>query len=113
MALRKQRARVRASVAVLRDGKRETVYVENVSEGGLGLQGLAGLRVGEIICIHAKGAVFDAEIRWVDGQSFGVRYHEGQNAGELQRFLSTLPRMTSGKTKARTVFREMGVTRGA
>lgn len=112
MALRKPRTRVRASVGVLRNGQRQTVYVENVSEGGLGLHGLAGLQVGEIIRIHARGAVFEAKIRWVDGQSFGVRYCEGQDGGELQRFLSTLPQLTAGKTKPRMAFRELGVTRG-
>ncbi len=112
MRLRKPRRRVRASVGVLRNGKRQTVYVENVSEGGLRLQGLAGLQVGEVIRLHARGAVFEAEIRWVDGQSFGVRYRDGYNSGELQRFLSALPQLTSGRMKARTTFRELGVTRG-
>ncbi|MCC5966974.1 MAG: PilZ domain-containing protein [Natronohydrobacter sp.] len=108
MARLSARARVRLAVGILRNGSRETAYIEDVSVGGLKLTGLINPVVGQVLRIHAKGAIFDAEIRWVRGNSCGLRYLDGQSAGDLRRFLSVLPRLTDGKTKSRQVFQELG-----
>lgn len=102
------RSRVRLQVGVLRNGKRETAHIEDVSEGGLKLGGVIDPKVGEVLQLHSKGAFFSARIRWVDGTTCGLQYLNEHNAGDLRRFLSTLPGLTNGKTRGRQVFREIG-----
>lgn len=101
------RTRVTIPVGVLSGGQRETAYMEDVSDGGFKLRGLSTVKIGQILRIHAKGAMFDAEVRWINGATCGLRYHDDQCAGDLQRFLSQLPRLTKGKVKPRQVFREL------
>ncbi len=108
MARLTARARLRVAVGILRNGLRETAYIADVSEGGLKLNGLINPVLGEVLRIHARGAVFDAEIRWVRGTACGLRYLDGQRAGDLRRFLSLLPRLTGGRTKSRQIFHEIG-----
>jgi len=111
MARQGSRSRVTIPVGVLSDGRRETAFIEDVSEGGFRLRGLIAPKVGQIVRIHAKGAMFDAEIRWANGPTCGLQYREERCAGDLQRFMSQLPRLTNGKTKSRHVFQELGVRR--
>lgn len=108
MARLTARARLRVAVGILRNGLRETAYIEDVSEGGLKLNGLINPVLGEALRIHARGAVFDAEIRWVRGTTCGLRYLDGQRSGDLRRFLSLLPRLTGGRINSRQVFHEIG-----
>lgn len=111
MARQGSRSRITIPVGMLSDGRRETAFIEDVSEGGFRLRGLIAPKVGQVVSVHAKGAMFDAEIRWTDGQTCGLQYREECCAGDLQRFMSQLPRLTSGKMKARNVFQELGVRR--
>lgn len=111
MARQSNGFRATISVGVLTNGQRETAFIEDVSAGGFRLRGLVAPKVGQVVRVHAKGAMFDAEIRWADGPTCGLQYREERCAGDLQRFMSQLPRLTNGKVKGKQAFQEMGVRR--
>ncbi|TVP71716.1 MAG: PilZ domain-containing protein [Rhodobacteraceae bacterium] len=105
---RANRAHVRLSVGVLRDGRRETAYVEDIGKGGLKLSGLIAPKPGETLRVHIKGNMLDAEIRWVEAGMCGLRFCAAPETAEVRRFLAVLPRLTGKKDRFAPTMREMG-----
>lgn len=112
MKYRNPRARLGLTVGVLRNGQRELAYVLDISEGGLQMQGLRSPAIGEILRIHAKGAIIQGRIMWARGAFCGVQFCETQAPGDLKRFMAALPRLNGGARKARPVFQEYGALQG-
>jgi len=110
---RANRSRVRLTVGVLREGRRETAYVEDLAPGGIKLTGLIAAKPGEQLRIHIKGNMLDAEVRWVDGPTCGLRFCADPDSGEVRRFLALMPRLTGKKNRFTTAAREMGAAPAA
>ena len=108
MKYRTPRALIRMTVGVLRHGRRETAYVMDIAEGGMKLQGLQSPVIGEVLRIHAKGAVFECQVSWVAGQFCGVQFCESQSPGDLRRFMGALPQLGSRSKIARPHYQEYG-----
>ena len=106
------RTGVTIPVGVISNGRRETAFMEDVSEGGFRLRGLTGAQIGQILRVHAKGAMIDAEIKWTDGPICGLQFRKESCASDLNRFRSQFPRLTKGKLKTGHMFQEMGVRHG-
>ncbi|MGY6549644.1 MAG: PilZ domain-containing protein [Roseinatronobacter sp.] len=88
MIQRPPRVKLRAQIGVLRDGRRELANLEDASAQGVRLSGLANLRCGEIVRLHALGAILEAEVRWVSQTGCGLKFTPTAPAGEIRRFCS-------------------------
>lgn len=106
--MRANRSRVRLTVGVLRNGSRETAYVDDIAKGGLKLRGLIAPKAGEQLRVHIKGNMLDAEIRWVKDGACGLRFCAAPDSAEVRRFLAVLPRLTGKKDRFSAPIREMG-----
>ncbi len=109
---RANRSRVRLTVGVLRNGRRETAHVEDIGKGGLKISGLIAPKPGEELRVHIKGNMLDAEIRWVDADVCGLRFCAAPETAEVRRFLALLPRLTGKKDRYFPPMRELGASPG-
>lgn len=108
MQFRKPRSAIRISVGLLRNGRRETAYIVDVSEAGMKLQGVLSPTPGESLRLHVRGCVIDGQVRWVKDQLCGIEFCKDASLTELRRFLSALPRLTHALRAQRPAYREYG-----
>ncbi len=86
------RYRIRSAVGVLRDGRRDTAQLRDVSPDGACLDGVRDVLAGDHVRLHAKGALITGEVRWVRGQRCGICFAHDTPPSERTRFLAALGR---------------------
>lgn len=90
MRFRAHRYRAVSQVGVLHAGERHASHVLDVSEGGMKLRLLLNAQPGEHVRLHAKGALVDAEIRWITGNQVGLKFLNSGDGSEKARFLARI-----------------------
>lgn len=90
MQYRPPRKRCNAHVGLVRDGVRYSGHLLDFSEDGLKLRAAMDAQPGQMVRLHAKGAVVSAEIRWRDQDRIGLRFADDGAQAERRRFLTRL-----------------------
>ncbi|MCC5958820.1 MAG: PilZ domain-containing protein [Rhodobacteraceae bacterium] len=90
MRYRPRRHRLTMPVGIIRNGTRVLSHLLDVSDAGVKLQTSLETRPGEVLQLHAKGAVVMAEVRWIKGNQIGLQFTKGGSAADKSRFLLRL-----------------------
>ncbi|MBR3370275.1 MAG: PilZ domain-containing protein [Rhodobacteraceae bacterium] len=90
MRYRTQRQRQSTPVGIIRNGTRILSHLVDVSDGGVRLQCSLETRPGEVLQLHAKGAIVMAEVRWIKGNHIGLQFTKDGSAADRSRFLLRL-----------------------
>lgn len=54
-------------------GKWQDCHIDDISEEGIGLEGIKKLHVGEVIRIEFRGKIFEGKVIYVEGAHAGVK----------------------------------------
>ncbi len=90
MRRRAKRVLCAASIGVLRKGLQDVAFIEDISTGGVRIRGVAGVRVGEVLRLHAKGLAFSVQVRWARGSSCGTQFMTDAAPETIGRAIATL-----------------------
>lgn len=90
MKYREPRWMHQCTVGVLRHGKRENVFVINISDGGARLNGVSSPKIDEVFTLHAFGRMIPATVRWVDGTDCGVQFASKLTARDQRNFAKSM-----------------------
>ncbi|MDD7970537.1 PilZ domain-containing protein [Roseinatronobacter alkalisoli] len=90
MRYRPPRQHQTAAVGIIRNGMRFQSHLVDLSERGMKLKSSLDARPGEVLQLHAKGAVIQAEVRWVRDNHIGLQFAKGGSATDRSRFLLRL-----------------------
>lgn len=101
MRYRPRRQCLTTPVGIIRNGKRILSHLLDLSDAGMKLQTSLETRPGEVLQLHAKGAVVMAEVRWIKGNQIGLRFTKGGSAADKSRFLLRLMREKNQASGAR------------
>jgi hypothetical protein len=86
------RSRSSAMVGVIYENRRETAHLRDFSADGLCLDGVRNVLAGDMLSLHCRGAVVQAEVRWVRGQRIGLCFAADCEHSEKARFLNGISR---------------------
>lgn len=103
MHYRPPRKRETAHVGLVRDGVRYSAHLLDYSDSGLKLRAAMDVQPGQVVKLHAKGAVVSAEIRWRDHGEIGLRFTDDGPQAERRRFLMRLQGVAQDGRRGRRV----------
>lgn len=90
MRKRARRMLCAASIGVVRKGLQDVALIEDISTGGIRIKGVMGVRVGEVLRLHAKGHAFSVQVRWARGTSCGTQFLKEAAPETIGRALAAL-----------------------
>ncbi|MCX7882760.1 MAG: PilZ domain-containing protein [Brevinematales bacterium] len=54
-------------------GKWQECHIDDISEDGIGLEGVSKLHAGEVIKVEFRGRTFEAKVIYTEGEHAGVK----------------------------------------
>lgn len=90
MRKRAKRVLCAASIGVIRKGLQDVAFIEDISTGGVRIRGVTGVRIGEVLRLHAKGHAFSVQVRWTRGASCGTQFLTDEAPNAIGRAIAAM-----------------------